>query len=298
MKLLLQASLCLSLGIAAPLASGGNAGAVSPTAAAPVSSGCSNNHPSEGQDMDLGSGPVDFSHPFFLADVRKSGDDEAGFVSLFDGKTLGKWEGDPRLWSVRDGALTGQTTKENPAHGNTFLIYKGGEPADCELRMKMRYDSGNSGVQFRSKHLEGHKDNAWVLAGYQADAGGGKDHNGKIYEEKARGYLSHVGETVIIHPAEAGDKADKKTSGFKREVVKTDPEAVKISEGIKNNEWFDYVIIARGNHLVTQINGHTIVDLTDEQKDKAASSGLIGIQIHAGGPMTVQVKDVRLKELK
>src|SRR4051794_40356310 len=88
----------------------------------------------------------------------RGADDETGFVSLFDGKTLDKWDGDPKLWSVKDGVITGQTTKENPTHGNTFLIYKGGEPADFELRLKMRYETGNTGVQFRSKHLKDSKD--------------------------------------------------------------------------------------------------------------------------------------------
>ena len=60
---------------------------------------------------------------------------EKGFKSLFDGKTLKGWEGNPAFWSVKDGAITGQTTAENPTKGNTFLIWKGGEPANFELRM-------------------------------------------------------------------------------------------------------------------------------------------------------------------
>ena len=209
---------------------------------------------------------------------------EPGFVSLFDGKDLGKWDGDPKLWSVKDGAITGQTTKENPTKGNTFLIWRGGQPADFELRMKVRYEGGNSGVQYRGKPIESTK-NDWVVGGYQADLGGGKNHNGKLYEEQGRGALANVGETVVVH-------ADGKI-----EVVKKDPEAAKLADELKGQEWFDYTIIARGSHLVHQINGHTIIDCTDEQKDKAATSGLIAFQIHAGEPMTVQVRDVRLKDL-
>ena len=37
---------------------------------------------------------------------------EPGFKSIFDGQTLAGWEGTPAVWSVRDGALTGQTTAE------------------------------------------------------------------------------------------------------------------------------------------------------------------------------------------
>ncbi len=50
---------------------------------------------------------------------------DEGFVCLFDGKTRDGWEGKSQFWSVRDGAITGQTTAENPTKGNTFLICAG-----------------------------------------------------------------------------------------------------------------------------------------------------------------------------
>ena len=65
--------------------------------------------------------------------------------SLFDGKTLKGWEGKKEFWSVQDGAITGQTTKEKPTKGNTFIIWRGGETADFELRMKFKIVGGNSG---------------------------------------------------------------------------------------------------------------------------------------------------------
>ena len=54
---------------------------------------------------------------------------EKGFKSIFDGKSLKGWNGDPKFWSVQDGAITGKTTKENPTKGNTFIIWDGGKPA-------------------------------------------------------------------------------------------------------------------------------------------------------------------------
>ncbi len=53
---------------------------------------------------------------------------------MFNGTDLTGWEGSPELWSVRDGAITGQTTKENPAKENTFLIWTNGQPGDFEMR--------------------------------------------------------------------------------------------------------------------------------------------------------------------
>src|SRR3569623_1438528 len=77
-------------------------------------------------------------------------EDEPGFKSIFDGKTLENWDGNPKFWSVQDGLLTGQTTAENPTNGNTFIIWRGGEPGDFELRLEYKIEGGNSGVQYRS----------------------------------------------------------------------------------------------------------------------------------------------------
>src|SRR5690349_9464041 len=91
-----------------------------------------------------------------------------GMVQLFNGKDTEGWDGDLRLWSIKDGIVHGETTAENPAKGNTFLVWKGGMLGDFELRLSFRIDHGNSGVQYRSKQIEG-KDpsNRWVVSGYQ-----------------------------------------------------------------------------------------------------------------------------------
>ena len=44
--------------------------------------------------------------------------------SLFDGKSLKGWDGNPDHWRVENGAILGENTKENPTKGNTFLIWK------------------------------------------------------------------------------------------------------------------------------------------------------------------------------
>src|SRR5262245_29777513 len=63
-------------------------------------------------------------------------DDHAGFVSIFDGSTLKGWDGDPKFWRVEGGAIVGQTTAENPLKENTFIIWRGGEPGDFELKLE------------------------------------------------------------------------------------------------------------------------------------------------------------------
>jgi len=87
---------------------------------------------------------------------------EDGFVSIFDGKTLDGWDGNPAFWSVEDGAIVGQTTADNPTKGNTFLIWRGGKPANFELLIDYKLTNHNSGIQTRSFEVEGSK---WVVGG-------------------------------------------------------------------------------------------------------------------------------------
>jgi hypothetical protein len=200
------------------------------------------------------------------------------------GKDLSGWEGDTRLWSVKDGVVRGETTKENVAKGNTFLIWRGGELKDFELRLSFRIDHGNSGIQYRSKHVQGNRDNAWVVSGYQAEVENTPGKVGFLYHERGRGYLCNVGEKVEI--GEDG----------KPKVVGKLGEKDKIGAVYKKSDWNDYVIIAEGNHLRHYINGVQTVDVTDNDPKGSARSGLLALQIHAGPPMVVEFKNVRLKQ--
>ena len=208
-------------------------------------------------------------------------DDDSGFQSLFDGKDLTGWDGNPKFWSVKDGNILGQTTKENPTKGNTFLIWKGGTLEDFELRLSYRIVGGNSGIQYRSKDM-----GEWVVGGYQADFEAGDTYSGILYEERGRGVLAQRGEKVIV------GKDGKKV------VTATFADTKELQSKIKKEEWNDYVIIAQGNHLTHKINGNVTIDVTDEQPDKRAMTGILALQLHAGPPMTVEFKNIRLKKLE
>jgi hypothetical protein len=211
---------------------------------------------------------------------------EPGFESMFNGKDLTGWSGSPDLWSVRDGAIVGQTTKEKPAKENTFLIWTNGQPADFEMRCSFKIVANNavgfanSGVQYRSKIV---KPSYWVMAGYQADMEAGPHYTGQLYEEKGRGILAWRGQKVVIH--EDG----------KIEVVGSLGNLADLEKDIHHDDWNDYVIIAKGNHIQQFINGKQMVDVVDEQTSKSASSGTIALQLHHGEPMTVEFKDLRIK---
>src|SRR4249920_2045975 len=74
-------------------------------------------------------------------------DDNTGFKTIFDGKTLKDWDGDPQYWRVEDGAIVGETTDKNLPKHNSFIIWRGGKPADFELKLEYRISAmGNSGV--------------------------------------------------------------------------------------------------------------------------------------------------------
>ena len=217
-------------------------------------------------------------------------DSEKGFKKIFNGKDLTGWEGAPDLWSVEDGAITGKTSVEHPAKENTFLVWKGGEPADfvfrCSFLIKPGNEKGfsNSGIQYRSRVV---KPEYWVVQGYQADMEAGKTYTGILYEEKARGILAQRGQKVVIDE-----------NGKINIVGSTGRTAEEVEASVKHGEWNTYEIIAKGNHLIQKINGEVTVDVTDEQGAKAAKKGIIALQIHAGPPMFVQFKDIRIKMLK
>jgi type 1 glutamine amidotransferase len=209
-------------------------------------------------------------------------DDEAGFKSLFNGKDLTGWEGNPAFWSVRDEAITGQTTEENPTQGNTFIIWRDGTVDDFVLRLQYRIVNGNSGIQYRSREFDN-----WVVGGYQGDFEAGDRYSGILYEEKlGRGILAERGQKVVI------DAEGKKN------VAGSVGDSAEIQAKIKKEDWNDYEIIAAGNRLIHKINGLTTVDVTDEQAAKRSMSGILALQLHAGPPMTVQFRNIRLKRTK
>ncbi len=214
---------------------------------------------------------------------------EEGFKPLFNGRDLSGWLGSPTFWSVRDGAITGQTTKENPAKGNTFLIWTNGALDDFELRASFKIVANNnvgfanSGIQYRSKVID---PSYWVVGGYQGDFEAGKTYSGILYEERGRGILAQRGQMTTID--ERG----------KVHVVGSLGNSADIQAAIKNEDWNDYTILARGNHLTHVINGRVTIDVTDNDAAHRSFSGVLALQLHAGQPMTVQFKDIRVKRLQ
>jgi len=207
---------------------------------------------------------------------------DVGFEPIFDGKTLNGWDGDPKFWRVEDGAIVGQTLVDRQPKQITFLIWRGGSPANFELKVKYKLTGFNSGIQYRSVELP---DIKYAMKGYQADMDGEQQYTGQIYEERARGFLAMRGQFTYI-----GD-------GKKPGLVGSLGDPAELKALIKSDDWNDLHIIARGNTLVQLLNGRVMSMLIDDDTANRKLDGLIGVQVHLGPPMKIEVRDIRLKKL-
>jgi hypothetical protein len=209
-------------------------------------------------------------------------EDEAGFVPLFDGKSLEKWDGNPEFWRVENGTLVGQTTAEKPTKGNTFLVWRGGELKDFVLKAEYKIEGGNSGIQYRSFEVPNEK---WVVGGYQADIDAGGTFVGSCYGERFRGMLCVRGQKTVIgedaKPKVVGEVGDNK----------------ELFGKVKADDWNEYTIEGKDFHFVQKINGTVMADLTDDDVKHRKASGVLALQLHAGPPMKISFRNIRLKDL-
>jgi hypothetical protein len=208
--------------------------------------------------------------------------DEAGFTSIFDGKSLNGWDGDPAFWRVEDGALIGQTAADKQPKQNTFLIWRGGAPANFELKLEYRLTGFNSGIQYRSVELPNIQ---WAMKGYQADIDGEQRYTGQIYEERGRGFLALRGQATLI------------PEGKKPGLIGTLGDAAELKSLIKDPGWNTLHLIARGNTLIQILNGRVMSMVIDDDTPNRKLDGLIGIQVHRGPPMKIEVRNIRIKNL-
>ena len=229
----------------------------------------------------------------FGADAPQSAPKEAPEMkAIFNGKDLAGWDGDPRLWSVKGGVIRGETTAEIPAKGNTFILWKEGRTKDFELRLSFRSNaSNNSGIQYRSKHITDLQvANRWVVRGYQHEIRNESklpSVSGFIYDEGGkRGRLCLVGEKATW------EKDGKKINSSQL------MEQAAFEKLFKLDDWNDVIIIAKGNHIQHYLNDRLIVDFTDNHPDLALKEGILALQLHAGKPMWVEFKNIRIRDIK
>jgi len=182
-----------------------------------------------------------------------------GFRPLFNGKNLDEWVVDtPGLWRVEGGVIIGKSPglKYNDflrtkKHYKNFVL-------KVTFRMTDETGKANSGVQFRSKPMEGSHE----VIGYQADMG--QQYWGCLYDESRR-------KKVLVTASEAA------------------------LAGLKKADWNEYVITARGNRITLELNGVKSVEWVENEA--VDDSGFIAVQLHSGPPFQMEFKNLMVKVL-
>jgi quinoprotein glucose dehydrogenase len=205
----------------------------------------------------------------FLAQLRASEQpmpplpaaDAEGWISLFNGKDLAGWDGDPEVWRVENGYISGKAPK---IARNTFLIYNrpfGDFVLEAKVWMIKAGSFPNSGIQYRSIVADPKQ---WIVHGYQADIG--DTYWGTLYEEK----------------------------GKRGQILKGREE---VQRAVRDDDWNLYVITARGAKLSHTLNGVDCGEFEDRDEKARRLEGIIAFQYHAPGQFEVRFKDIRIKPL-
>ena len=241
-------------------------------------------------------------------------EDHAGWISMFDGKTLNGWDGDKSFWHVEDGAIAVESTCEKPT-GTIYLIWQGGEPADFEMKLEVKGEGAavNSGVQYRGAITDPNRPRGggggrgpqagvcpsgaprgippafatqakWDMLGPQFDFDGRNNYTGQFYEQATgRGIVAWRGQ--VVRTAEGKQPRLLATLGDKDELA-----------GYVHIEgWNQLHLVARGNTMTHIVNGHVMSILIDDDPTRFRKSGLIGFEIEGTGK--ISIRNVWLKKL-
>lgn len=180
------------------------------------------------------------------------------------------WEGRSDIWTLdpKTKTVVGETMKD-PGYNTFFCSKKKYSDFELTCKVQLRDAVGNSGIQIRSK-MFGDKDHPFRVSGPQVDVG--KGYWGSLYGEGVGGMM----------------KA-------------SDPAMIK--KAVKETEFNEYYVLAKGTHITIKINGETMVDqdfptLPGKEAKPAPKDGIIAFQAHAGYPkMRVEFKDIKFTDL-
>jgi hypothetical protein len=200
------------------------------------------------------------------------------------------WDGDPKFWRAENGMIVGESTPDKVVGPNTFLIWRGGTPGDFELKVEIRMNAANSGIQYRSRMIPANQGqeperpgHAWRLGGYQMDMDFGNTYPGMLYEEGGRGFLAERGTITYIGP------------DGKKGVIGQLKTLDELKASFKPGEWNQFHLIARGNTLVHIVNGLVTAACIDDDLKGRSLAGLIGFQLHTGPPMKLELRNLAIK---
>jgi hypothetical protein len=227
-------------------------------------------------------------------------DDHTGYVQIFDGATLNGWDGDPTIWRVEDGAIVGEHPKDKPL-GNTYIAYRGFEAKDFDLKLEIKVEyGGGSGIQYRSKTGVPWRNKPppgqppfnlnWMMTGPQADFWYPVPpffsvFSGQFYSENTPlGILAWRGQVAQMEPGKAS------------RLVGNIGDRTALGGYVKDNDWNQYLIMARGGTFIQILNGQLMAVLVDDDPaDSNNQSGLIGVEIE-NSPTKVSVRNIWIRK--
>src|SRR5438105_634539 len=230
--------------------------------------------------------------------------DHTGFESIFDGATLGGWDGDRSVWRVEDGAIVGEYTREQSGQ-NSYISFHGGAERgvfrDFDLKLEIKVENGGgSGIQYRSQvglpWRRAAPDDpsinlAWMMTGPQADfwypvSPRAHVYTGQFYSENTpAGIIAWRGQVVNSAP------------GAAPRLVGTIGDRSALGGYVRINDWNQYLVVARGGTFLHVINGQLMAVFVDDDRASVHNTaGLFGIEIE-GKPCRVSVRDIWVKTL-
>jgi hypothetical protein len=250
--------------------------------------------PPAGQTPQRGRGGMNFTEP-----SPYDFNDHEGYVSIFDGKSLDGWDGNPKFWRVENGAIVGESTPANPS-GNSYIVYRKLEAHDFTLKFEVKVEgTGGTGLQYRSRTglpwlanipasvtaNVGPVNLDWMMTGPQADFWPSRVYTGQFYSENTpMRILAWRGQVVEGF----GDKSKR--------LMGTIGDRAALGELVKQNDWNEYVVIARGGTFLHIVNGRLMAAMIDDDPSSSNNwSGQFGIEIEA--TTRVSVRNVWVKKL-
>jgi hypothetical protein len=254
-------------------------------------------YPLPGYQVAAQQAPAHRAFPGFSQPEPIDFNDHNGFTQIFDGKTLNGWDGSSEIWHVEDGSLVAESSPEHPS-GTTNIIWRGGQPANFDLRVEMKLEGtgANGGIQYRSLNVPptpqqlrnplAQKFAKWNMKGYQADFDYGNKYTGQLYEQSSpRGIVAWRGQMV------------ETDQGKKPRLLATLGSSDDLKAFIKMGDWNQFEVIADGNTLIHMVNGHVMAILVDNDPTFSQSKGLIGFEIEGPGVVKISHRNVWLKTL-
>ena len=225
--------------------------------------------------------------------------DNNGFVSLFDGKTLRGWDGDPIIWRVENGAIVA-VRPAGALTNNSYLVYRLTKARDFDLRLEIRAPVGGSGIQYRSRTgarwltpvaNSPAPNPQWMMTGPQADFWPAKTFGRDLFTGQV--YMENEKERVVSWRGQV----TRRSATTRPELLGVIGDRTALANQVKGDGWNEYEIIARGPVVLHLINGQLMsVHVNDDAASPDNRSGLIGIEAELN-PARVEVRNIRLRKL-